>query len=194
MRLNLNCSQSKSSNYLFRSYGAVYKAITRDESKPVQEVAIKILPCEDDLTKISAEINFLRKLSSPYVVSYITGYNFEDELWVSIVKQAANIYQKAINYPFYFSQIIMEFCAGGSLSDFYEATHRTLTEEELKATMTFCVLGLHHLHSHSSIHRVRILSVFLFFEVNITWLGRQSRKYFTIARWNGQACRFRCVC
>ncbi len=70
-------------NCLFRSYGAVYKAITRDESKPVKEVAIKILPCEDDLTKISAEINFLRKLSSPYVVSYITGYNFEDELWVS---------------------------------------------------------------------------------------------------------------
>ncbi len=48
----------------------------------------------------------------------------------------------------------MEFCAGGSLSDLYEATHRTLTEEELKATMTFCVLGLHHLHSHNSIHRV----------------------------------------
>lgn len=46
------------------------------------DVAIKILPCEDDLSKVTAEINFLRRLSSPYVVSYIDGYNFEDELWV----------------------------------------------------------------------------------------------------------------
>jgi serine/threonine protein kinase len=52
-------------------------------------------------------------------------------------------------------QIVMEYCAGGSMSDIYEATNKVLTEAQARATMAFCVLGLHHLHSHRSIHRVR---------------------------------------
>ena len=47
-------------------------------------MAIKILPAEEDMTKLSLEITFLKRLSSPYVVSYIEGYLFENELWVFI--------------------------------------------------------------------------------------------------------------
>lgn len=65
------------------SYGAVYKAETMKKGGG-GEVAIKILPCDDDMSKVMAEIKFLRRLTSPYVVSYIDGYNFEDELWVCL--------------------------------------------------------------------------------------------------------------
>lgn len=49
------------------------------------EVAIKILPAEDDLKKLEFEIEFLRRMRSPYIVSFIEGYNFEGELWVCMV-------------------------------------------------------------------------------------------------------------
>lgn len=55
----------------------------------------------------------------------------------------------------------MEYCAGGSLSDLYEATHTTLTEPQLRAVMAFCVMGLRHLHSHRSIHRVNTINLML---------------------------------
>lgn len=57
----------------------MYKALRKDNDKAV---AIKILPAEEDMTKLSLEITFLKRLSSPYVVSYIEGYLFENELWV----------------------------------------------------------------------------------------------------------------
>jgi serine/threonine protein kinase len=62
-----------------RSYGAVYRAINKNNS---DEVAVKILPAQDDMTKIDMEIKFLRRLASPYIVSYVDGYLFESELWV----------------------------------------------------------------------------------------------------------------
>mmetsp|Transcript_11399 Transcript_11399/g.17341 ORF Transcript_11399/g.17341 Transcript_11399/m.17341 type:complete len:555 (+) Transcript_11399:66-1730(+) len=110
------------------SYGAVYKAINKDNNN--QECAIKILPAEEDMTKLEAEIEFLKRMGSPYVVSYIEGYNYEGELW-----------------------IVMEYCAGGSMSDIYEATNKVFKETELRSIVAYCVLGLHHLHSHRSIHR-----------------------------------------
>ena len=66
---------------IFRSYGAVYKSINKINN---DEVAIKILPAEDDMAKLEFEIEFLRRMRSPYVVSFIEGYNFEGELWVSL--------------------------------------------------------------------------------------------------------------
>lgn len=58
----------------------------------------------------------------------------------------------------------MEYCAAGSLSDINDAIHRVLTEEELKATVAYSVLGLHHLHKNRSIHRVsNSFFKFLFF-------------------------------
>lgn len=51
-------------------------------------------------------------------------------------------------------QIIMEYCAGGSVSDLYDATQRTLDQEDIRVILAYTVLGLHHLHTHNSIHRV----------------------------------------
>ena len=66
---------------MYRSYGAVYKAINKQNNDA--ECAIKILPAEEDMSKLEAEIEFLKKMGSPYVVSFVEGYNFEGELWVS---------------------------------------------------------------------------------------------------------------
>lgn len=49
----------------------------------------------------------------------------------------------------------MEYCAGGSVSDLYDATQRTLDQEDIRVILAYTVLGLHHLHTHNSIHRVR---------------------------------------
>ena len=62
------------------SYGAVYKGVHKETA---EEVAIKIIPAEEDMTQLELEIDFLRRLKSPYVVSFIEGYLFELELWVS---------------------------------------------------------------------------------------------------------------
>ena len=108
------------------SYGRVYKGIHKFEHI---EVAIKIIPCENQ-SDVTSEIEFLRKLKCPYIVSFVDGFLFEDELW-----------------------IIMEYCAGGSLSDLREITKMNLTEAELQLTICYCILGLKHLHSLMSIHR-----------------------------------------
>ena len=56
-----------------------------------------------------------------------------------------------------FMQIVMEYCEGGSMSDIYEATDKVLEEPVLRAVVAYSVLGLHHLHSHRSIHRASII-------------------------------------
>jgi serine/threonine protein kinase len=57
----------------------VYRSLNKHTN---EEVAIKILPAQDDMAKTDQEIQFLRRLSSPYIVSYVDGYLFENELWV----------------------------------------------------------------------------------------------------------------
>jgi hypothetical protein len=42
------------------------------------------------------------------------------------------------------------------MSDLYEATKKTIDEIALREIMAFSLLGLHHLHSHRSIHRVSL--------------------------------------
>jgi hypothetical protein len=82
----------------------------------------------------------------------------------------------------------MEYCAAGSLSDINEAIHRVLNEDELKATVAYTVLGLHHLHTNRSIHRVIITYYPLVpFHLNCG-LGHQSREYFISRRWIREAC------
>ena len=57
----------------------MYKGVHKDNA---MEVAIKIIPSEEDMTQLELEIEFLRRLKSPYVVSFIEGYLFDLELWV----------------------------------------------------------------------------------------------------------------
>jgi serine/threonine protein kinase len=62
-----------------RSYGAVYKAVHKQTGV---EVAIKILPADEDLSTLKKEIDFLKRLTCDYVVGYLGCYLFEEELWV----------------------------------------------------------------------------------------------------------------
>lgn len=71
-------------NIMCRSYGAVYKSVNKFNN---DEVAIKILPAEEDMAKLEFEIEFLRRMRSPFIVSFIEGYKFEGELWVIFINQ-----------------------------------------------------------------------------------------------------------
>jgi mitogen-activated protein kinase kinase kinase kinase 2 len=96
------------------SYGAVYRAKPRIESNH-EEVAIKIIPdADDDLTALWREIKFLQVLRSPFVVSFIESFLFDNELWLA-----------------------MELCDGGSLYDLKEAHKNCFTERELQVIMSF---------------------------------------------------------
>lgn len=48
----------------------------------MREVAIKILPAEEDLSTLKKEIEFLKLLTCDFVVGYLGCYLFEEELWV----------------------------------------------------------------------------------------------------------------
>ena len=114
------------------SYGAVYKAKSRI-IKSGREVAVKIIPdADDDLTSLWREIKFLQDLRSPFVVSFIESLLFDNELW-----------------------LVMELCDGGSLHDLKEARKAPFAEPQIQAIMAFSVLGLAHLHSQMSIHRLQ---------------------------------------
>eukprot|EP01039_Chlorochromonas_danica_P000227 gene227-245_t len=116
------------------SYGAVYRAHSRSShanNTNNTDVAIKIIPdADDDLTALWREIRFLQVLRSPFVVSFIESLLYDNELW-----------------------LVMELCDGGSLYDLKEAMKTSFKEIELKAIISFCVLGLAHLHAQMSIHR-----------------------------------------
>ena len=115
------------------SYGAVYRARSREPEK-AEEVAIKIIPdADDDLTALWREIRFLQVLRSPFVVSFVESFLYDNELW-----------------------LVMELCDGGSLYDLKEANKAAFSEEELRGIMAFCVMGLSHLHAQMSIHRVSL--------------------------------------
>lgn len=96
------------------SYGAVYRSRPRTASIH-QEVAIKIIPdADDDLTALWREIRFLQVLRSPFVVSFIESFLFDNELWLA-----------------------MELCDGGSLYDLKEAHKDSFLEPELQTIMAF---------------------------------------------------------
>ena len=71
------------------SYGAVYKSINQHNQS---ETAIKILPAEEDTTKLEIEIKFLIEMSSEYVVSFIEGFNFESEIWVRSMVEISDLF------------------------------------------------------------------------------------------------------
>jgi serine/threonine protein kinase len=108
------------------SYGLVYKG---ENILTEEAVAIKVLPIMNQLD-LGSEIDFLRRLSSPYTVSFHQAFLHWRELW-----------------------IVMEFCAGGSLSDILRYGKKSLDEPQLMGVIASCVLGLSYMHSMMSIHR-----------------------------------------
>jgi len=109
------------------SYGAVYKAL---DSRNGSEIAVKILPAEEDISELEKEIGFLKRLTCDLVVGYFGCYLWDNELW-----------------------ILMEYCSGGSVSDIVDAAEVRYTEPQISCMMAYVILGLHHLHTHGSIHR-----------------------------------------
>lgn len=76
------------------SFGKVFKA--RNE-ETAQLAAVKVVPVEQDTGEVQREIDILMKCSSANIVQYYGSLTKDGELW-----------------------IIMEFCAGSSLSDIME--------------------------------------------------------------------------
>jgi serine/threonine protein kinase len=66
-----------------RASAIVFQGIHRRNG---QMVAIKIMTPDDDgdfdIKIIQSEVDFLREFSSPYIVSCLEGFHFENNVWV----------------------------------------------------------------------------------------------------------------
>jgi len=107
----------------------------QQQQQQQQQFAIKVVHYDDnDTSNISKEIELLKALNSPFIVSYY-GYFYNDN----------NLY------------MIMELCDGGSLEDYININGQPLLEKEIKGIVAFTLLGLNHLHNNetglSYIHR-----------------------------------------
>ena len=109
------------------SYGSVWKGCRKDNKV---EVAIKVIPVEEDLTELMKEIKILEECHSDFIVSYHGSYLKDAYLW-----------------------IVMEYCDAGSVSDLMQITNITLNEEQLRAVCTGVLLGLEYLHGRKLVHR-----------------------------------------
>lgn len=109
------------------SFGKVFKAQHRDTA---ELAAVKIVPAETDTGEVAREIKTLKECISTNIVRYYDSFTLDHELW-----------------------IIMEFCAGSSLSDIMEARKRCLTEAQIAAAVAGTIEGLRYLHGRNLIHR-----------------------------------------
>ena len=111
------------------SYGAVYKARVLDTGAIV---AVKIIPLteQDEISSIQKEIGMLRDCQHPNVVNYFGSWRTPDSLW-----------------------IVMEYCAGGSVSDIMHACDATLDEDVIAFVCAETLAGLAYLHAVGKVHR-----------------------------------------
>jgi serine/threonine protein kinase len=120
------------------SFGAVYKA----NHKPTGAVvAVKVIAnassSKSEEEKIKGEIDILSRCDSPYIVGYFECFikppaSKPGEMW-----------------------IVMEYCAGGSMTDLIEANAGfSLPEDCIRAVCASIVLGLEYLHGIANVcHR-----------------------------------------
>ncbi|KAF7242322.1 Mitogen-activated protein kinase kinase kinase kinase 5 [Varanus komodoensis] len=110
------------------TYGEVYKAKNKETGKLT---AIKIVKMEadDDCTTIQQEILMVKTCKHHNIVAYYGSYIRLNKLW-----------------------ICMEFCAGGSLQDIYQATG-PLSELQIAYVCRETLQGLSYLHNQGKIHR-----------------------------------------
>jgi serine/threonine protein kinase len=120
------------------SFGAVYKA-THTPTGAV--VAIKVIAnassSKSEEEKIKGEIDILSRCDSPYIVGYFECFikppsKKPGEMW-----------------------IVMEYCAGGSMTDMIEANAGfSMPEDCIRAVCASIVLGLEYLHGMANVcHR-----------------------------------------
>ncbi|KAK2078182.1 hypothetical protein QBZ16_004050 [Prototheca wickerhamii] len=111
------------------SYGAVYKSRV---IKTGELVAVKIIPlaADDEIESIQREIAMLRDCQHANIVKYYGSFKSPDSLW-----------------------IVMEYCAGGSVSDIMHVKGSGLSEELIKYIVGETLAGLTYLHSVGKVHR-----------------------------------------
>ncbi|KAL6777728.1 SIK1 [Auxenochlorella protothecoides x Auxenochlorella symbiontica] len=111
------------------SYGAVYKARVISTG---EVVAVKVIPlaADDEIESIQREIAMLRDCKHPNIVKYYGSVKTPDSLW-----------------------IVMEYCAGGSVSDIMHVNSSSLSEALIKYITGETLTGLAYLHSVGKVHR-----------------------------------------
>ena len=70
----------------------MYKAV---DNKSGAVVAIKVIPCDSDLSEFKREIDILAHCTSPYVVSYLGAYAFDGDLWIGAWRVACGAWRVA---------------------------------------------------------------------------------------------------
>lgn len=114
------------------SYGSVYRARYRETGETVAAKRI-VLPRQDEegYRAVQREISMLQECKHPNVVRYHGSHKIGDHvLW-----------------------IVMEYCAGGSVSDLLRVTDEPLGEDLIRFVCLECLKGIQYLHNISRIHR-----------------------------------------
>ena len=114
------------------SYGSVYKAVVRETGEVVAAKRIA-LPRQDEegYKAVQREISVLQECKHPNVVRYHASHKLGDRfLW-----------------------IVMEYCAGGSVSDLIRVTDAPLSEDLIRYVCQECLKGVQYLHGIHRIHR-----------------------------------------
>lgn len=111
------------------SYGEVFKASWKD-GRPGQ-VAVKVIPIDDDQADLEKEIDILQSTHNDFVVEYIGAWQQEDRIW-----------------------IVMELCVAGSVNDLIHICNMALNEDQIRVIAASVLLGLRYLHDEMKmIHR-----------------------------------------
>eukprot|EP00455_Lapot_gusevi_P053003 TRINITY_DN817_c0_g1_i1.p1 TRINITY_DN817_c0_g1~~TRINITY_DN817_c0_g1_i1.p1 ORF type:complete len:435 (+),score=111.00 TRINITY_DN817_c0_g1_i1:132-1436(+) len=109
------------------SYGTVQKALDKQDQS---QVAIKIIPVENDVAELMREIDILQECRCDEIVSYKGSYEKDGQLW-----------------------IVMEFCGVGSVNDLMNICHVTLPEDIISVICKAALKGLSYLHQKRKVHR-----------------------------------------
>ena len=131
-------------------------------------VAIKIVPIENDLEDIVREVTVMNGLDSTYIVHLFGSYLKDANLWVRgehahthralsapprpAPPRAAPMLSAAARRA-HSAQMVMEYCAAGSVSDIIKTCKITLTEAQIATICKDALLGLQYLHERRKIHR-----------------------------------------
>jgi len=110
------------------AFGKVYKGLCRKTKKPVAIKIIDLEDAEDEIEDIQQEISVLSQCESPYVTRYYGSFLKGQKLW-----------------------IIMEFLAGGSISDLMKPG--PLDEAMCAIVLRELLKALEYLHNEGKIHR-----------------------------------------
>eukprot|EP00002_Diphylleia_rotans_P021601 TRINITY_DN4202_c0_g1_i2.p1 TRINITY_DN4202_c0_g1~~TRINITY_DN4202_c0_g1_i2.p1 ORF type:complete len:548 (-),score=110.14 TRINITY_DN4202_c0_g1_i2:6-1649(-) len=112
------------------TFGTVYKACHHDTGFTLAVKVINIKG-EEGLEDVQKEINILKRLSHPNIVSYYGCCNVsKQELW-----------------------ILMEYCNVGSVRDFMDMWPEPLNEDQIATILAHTIAGLAYLHDNKIAHR-----------------------------------------